>query len=134
MSDLIPVGPSEDEESSGVLRFVLDLKGGSADPTASVGEPNVIENIKDTDVVALPLINSIQMHQFDWKNDGGHQCIGMIADELEQLDSKLSIDGGYDERGRMNVKSVDTLYLMGYLVKAVQELSAEVEQLKKSKE
>ena len=134
MSDLIPVEPSEDEESSGILRFVLDLKGGSADPTASVGEPNVIENIKDTDVVALPLINSIQMRQFDWKNNGDHQCIGMIADDLEQLDSKLSIGGGYDESGRMHVKSIDTLYLMGYLVKAVQELSAEVEQLKKSKE
>ena len=82
------------------------------------------ENVEDTTITALPLINSIRMRQFDWKQDKRHQAIGFIADELEELDEKLSVGGGYDENGTMNVKSVDTFYLLGYLVKAVQELSA----------
>ena len=79
------------------------------------------------------------MHSFDWKDEkNGHQKIGFIADELEKLDTRLSIGGGYDEDGAMNIKSVDTFYLQGYEIKAIQELynlvkqqADEIEQLKK---
>ena len=93
------------------------------------------ENIKNTTIEALPIINKIQMREFDWiepKEKYKHQPIGMIADEIENIDPYLTFGGGYTPEGTINVKAVDTFYLMGYLVKAIQELSAEVNMLKKS--
>lgn len=97
--------------------------------TVSSSDIRLKEHIEDTTVSALPIVNSIRMREFDWK-DGRHQSIGFIADELEELDGKLSIGGGKNENGTMNIKSVDTFYLLGYAIKAIQELSAEVSRLK----
>ncbi len=88
------------------------------------------KNISDCNLTALPLINAIKLHEFDWKNTESHQKIGFIADELEELDPHLTIGGGYDENGYMDVKSVDSFYLLGYLTKAVQEMSTEIFNLK----
>lgn len=87
------------------------------------------ENIKDCDISALPFIEAIPMRQFDWKSDGFHQECGFIADELEEMDENLAVGGGYNEDGTMNEKSVNDFYLLGYLTKAVQELSAKVKEL-----
>lgn len=83
------------------------------------------ENIHDCEVEsALDLINQIKIRAFDWndREEDTHQKIGFIADELELLDSKLAIGGGYDEQGDMDTKAVDTFYLLGYVVKAMQEM------------
>lgn len=101
------------------------------------------ENIEDCDVDALSLINSIKIRQFDWKESGkGHQVIGFIADELQELDNNLAVGGGTDiseyedkdgnvvKEETMNVKCVNSFYLQGYEVKAIQELAAENESLK----
>ena len=80
---------------------------------------------------ALSIIKEIKLHSFDWKPDGSHQQIGFIADELEQLDDRFSYGGGEDENGKPNYKSIDTLYMLGYTVKAIQELSEENKLLKK---
>lgn len=79
-------------------------------------------NIIDTDVTALSIINQMQLRQFDWIENGIHQKIGFVADELELLDPALAIGGGYDEDGNMDVKSVNEFYLAGYLTKGIQEL------------
>ena len=50
----------------------------------------------------------------------------MIADEIESLDENLTYGGGEFGDGTLNVKGIDTLYLIGYLVKAVQELSDKI--------
>ena len=89
-------------------------------------------NIEDAGIEALPIVNRMKVRAFDW-TDGRkdiHQSIGVIADELEKIDRRLSVGGGYAEDGSINYKSVDTLYLCGYLLKAIQELSAEVKALK----
>ena len=89
-------------------------------------------NIEDAGIEALPIVNRMKVRAFDWK-DGRkdiHQSIGVVADELEEIDRRLSVGGGYAEDGSINYKSVDTLYLCGYLLKAIQELSAEVKALK----
>lgn len=80
---------------------------------------------------ALSLIEEIKLHSFDWKSDGSHQKIGFVADELEQLDDRFSYGGGEDENGKPTYKSIDTLYMLGYTVKAIQELSEENKLLKK---
>ena len=90
------------------------------------------DNIRDCDVDALSVIRQIRMRQFDWMDNRAekHQPIGMVADEIEKLDHRLAVGGGYEKDGSMNIKSVDTFYLVGYLVKAVQELSAEINRMK----
>lgn len=76
-------------------------------------------HIKSTSQTALPLINSIQLKEFTWKESGKYQSIGFIADELEKLDPGLTYGGGE------TTKCVDSFYLQGYEVKAIQELSEE---------
>lgn len=93
------------------------------------------ENVKDCEITsALDVISNIRLHSFDWidydEDLERHQRIGFIADELEQVDSRFSYGGGYDEDGIMNVKGVDTFYMMGYVIKAIQELKAENDKLK----
>ena len=90
------------------------------------------ENVRDTEVKqAMDLVSQIKMRSFDWKDDKKHQKIGFIADELEELDSGLAIGGGEDENGNMNVKAVDTFYLLGYLVKALQEANERIKKLER---
>lgn len=88
------------------------------------------ENIQNTIENGLDLINQIQIRQFDWKDSHSHQKIGFIADEIEKIDSNLSVGGGYDKEGNFNTKSVNTFYLQAYEVKAIQELSQQVNTLK----
>lgn len=88
------------------------------------------ENVHDTEIgSALDVINQMKLRSFDWKENGCHQKIGFIADELEEIDKKLSFGGGYDGDGNPSYKSVDTFYLIGYLTKAVQELNSKIEEL-----
>lgn len=79
-----------------------------------------------SEVNALELVNRMQVRQFDWKI-GGHQNIGFVADELEKIDPNLTLGGGYDENGEMNVKQINSPYLLNYAIKAIQELSVVVE-------
>ena len=79
-------------------------------------------NIRDSDIDALTTIGRMQVRQFDWKK-GGHQNIGFVADELEEVDPNLALGGGYYENGEMNIKQVNTPYLVNYTIKAIQELS-----------
>ena len=89
------------------------------------------ENVDECEVdSALEVIDRIKLHSFDWRKDGKHQQIGFVADELEEIDERLADGGGYDADGEMIIKSVDTFYLQGYEVKAIQELHAEVKSLK----
>lgn len=91
-------------------------------------------NVKDSETNALETVNQMQVRQFDWK-EGGHQNIGFVADELEEIDPNLALGGGYDENGEMDVKQINTSYLLNYAIKAIQELSATVkEQGRKIKE
>lgn len=92
------------------------------------------KNIKDSSVNALGVLNRIHVREFDWKDEGReeypHWPIGIVVDELEKLDPRFSIGGGSDDFGSPCYKSVNTFYLIGYLLKAIQELSTEVNDLK----
>lgn len=82
------------------------------------------KNVEDCEVEdALSVINRIKMHSFDWLHTDEHQRIGFVADELEGIDPKLAVGGGKEKDGTIHYKTVDTFYLLGYLTKAVQELS-----------
>ena len=89
------------------------------------------DNVQQSKIDALSVINQIRMRQFDWKDHKEHWDVGFVADELEKIDPLLSIGGGTDEDGNPMYKSVNDFYLLGYLTKAVQELSEENARLKK---
>ena len=82
-------------------------------------------NIRPSDVDALEVLNRIKIRQFDWLLENNHQSIGVIADELEQIDPGFASGGGNE------LKIVNALYLSSYLVKAVQQLYQMVDDLER---
>ncbi|MCD7882530.1 MAG: phage tail protein [Lachnospiraceae bacterium] len=92
--------------------------------SSSSSDIRLKDNIEDCEIESLPVIRRIRMRQFDWndRDEDIHQDIGMVADELEAIDPRLSVGGGYFDDGNMMIKTVDTFYLMGYVIKGLQEL------------
>ena len=97
--------------------------------TAQVSDIRLKENIESSETDALETVNRMKVRQFDWKErmGGWHQNIGFVADELEEIDPNLALGGGYDENGEMDIKQINSPYLLNYAIKAIQELSAKVE-------
>lgn len=95
-----------------------------------VSDIRLKENVKDSKVEALETVRRMKVRQFDWKK-GGHQSIGFVADELEEIDPNLALGGGYDENGEMDIKQINSQYLLNYAIKAIQELSAKVDEQEK---
>lgn len=91
------------------------------------------ENVKNSKTDALETVNRMKVRQFDWKErmGGWHQNIGFVADELEEIDPNLALGGGYDENGEMDIKQINSPYLLNYAIKAIQELSAKVDEQEK---
>lgn len=105
--------------------------------TSQVSDIRLKENIENSETDALETVNQMKVRQFDWKErmGGWHQNIGFVADELEEIDPNLALGGGYDENGEMDIKQINSPYLLNYAIKAIQELSAKVgEQEKRIKE
>lgn len=97
--------------------------------SGQVSDIRLKENIENSETDALETVNQMKVRQFDWKKERGgwHQNIGFVADELEEIDPNLALGGGYDENGEMDVKQINSPYLLNYAIKAIQELSAKVE-------
>lgn len=95
----------------------------------NISDIRLKENVKNSETDALETVNQMKVRQFDWKErmGGWHQNIGFVADELEEIDPNLALGGGYDENGEMDVKQINSPYLLNYAIKAIQELSAKVE-------
>lgn len=102
--------------------------------TASqVSDIRLKENIESSETDALETVNRMKVRQFDWKEQmgGWHQNIGFVADELEEIDPNLALGGGYDENGEMDIKQINSPYLLNYAIKAIQELSAKIDEQEK---
>lgn len=98
-----------------------------------VSDIRLKENVKNSETDALETVNRMKVRQFDWKErmGGWHQNIGFVADELEEIDPNLALGGGYDENGEMDIKQINSQYLLNYAIKAIQELSAKVDKQEK---
>ena len=79
------------------------------------------KNIKNSSVNALQVVLNMPVREFDWKESKIHQPLGLVADEIEPLDPLLTIGGGYNSDGSMDVKNIDRLLLTEYAIKAIQE-------------
>lgn len=101
--------------------------------TSQVSDIRLKENIESSETDALETVNRMKVRQFDWKEPmgGWHQDIGFVADELEEIDPNLALGGGYDENGEMDIKQINSPYLLNYAIKAIQELSAKVDEQEK---
>ena len=86
----------------------------------STSDINLKENIQTINN-ALGAVTSLRGVTFDWKQNGS-PSIGVIAQELEKVLPELVNQGEY--------KSVNYNGIIGVLIEAVKELSAEVEDLK----
>ena len=92
---------------------------------ASDSDRRLKENIEPAEKSGLDLVNSIDVVQFDWKNGRGHWDFGIIAQDVREKDANIAVGEETEDR----YLGIDTLYLVDVLIKAVQELSAEVEEL-----
>ena len=90
------------------------------------------KNIKDSIINALETIDRMQVRQFDWRANNAHQNIGFVADEIEKLDPNLTLGGGCDENGEMDIKQINSPYLLNYAIKAIQELYSIVKEQEKT--
>nr|DAE53650.1 MAG TPA: tail protein [Caudoviricetes sp.] len=101
--------------------------------TSQVSDIRLKENIESSETDALETVNRMKVRQFDWKErmGGWHQNIGFVADELEEIDPNLALGGGYDENGEMDIKQINSPYLLNYAIKAIQELSTKVDEQEK---
>lgn len=104
---------------------------------SSWSDSRLKKNIKDSQVNALDIINKIKMHKFDFKDEkyGHHEEIGYVADELREIIPECVVDIPISEEEQKKYKTdtlmqVEDKHLIKYLIKAIQELSAEVERLK----
>ena len=86
------------------------------------------ENIHSLDYNAVDIINTIDTVSYNYKSNPNDNLIGVIAQDIEHID----IDGfsfvHEDENGILSVKESKFVYL---LIKAVQEQSAEIKELRK---
>lgn len=97
----------------------------------SASDVRLKKNFEDCEVNALDAVCKMPVCSFDWKENGVHQPLGLVADDLEKIDSLLALGGGYNEDGSINAKQIDRLLLTEYAIKAIQELSAKVDEQEK---
>jgi len=120
----------------------IDLRDGDATAVSYIGystsspyaafysssDERLKKNIKLSKVKALNVISKLKLYSFDWINDKRpSQKISFVAQQVESvLPEMVATDkDGY--------KSVSESVLIKYLVRAVQELKAEIDCLKKNK-
>lgn len=94
----------------------LDLHGNSL---LNQSDVRLKEHIHDTKVQALKMLNKIELKEFDWIEEGTHEDIGMIAQQLKEIEPELVVEDAED--GHLSIKETK---LIPYLIKAVQELYA----------
>lgn len=79
-------------------------------------------NIQPAQMSALEVLNAIQLMSFDWIGTGEHEQLGMIAQQLQEVEPSLVHTD--PDTGLLSVK---TTAFVPYLIKAVQELTALVQ-------
>ena len=97
---------------------------------SSSSDERLKTNIKPTKVNALDMLNNIEMVEFNWKKDGKFEKIGAIAQQVQSVEESLIVHDMDDKQtynDYLRIKYYDTI---PYLIKAVQELSEENDNLK----
>lgn len=96
------------------------------------------KNIEASKVNCLDKVNKINLVEFDFideKKYGGHHNIGYIAQELKEIIPDAVLEVPTDEQdkeiyGTETLYTIDDAKMIPYLIKAIQELSHEIEKIK----
>ena len=108
--------------------FIDYNRAGNAVRYNTTSDSRLKENIKES-ADALPIIQEIKIRAFDWKESKNHVSHGVIAQELKTIVPD-AISEGDDNDEIQKVWGVDTSVLVPYVVKAIQELKAELDTVK----
>ena len=84
---------------------------------------------------ALGIVGKLRGVSFDWKESGKHS-IGVIAQEVEKVLPEIVLDSTATDpetKEETTVKTVDYGKIVGVLINAINELKAEVDELKGGK-
>jgi hypothetical protein len=96
----------------------------------SASDERLKDNIVDSEIEALKLINKIHHKSFDWNKEKahkeGHIDIGYIAQELIKIDPNFVV---YSERH--DTYQINTLYVLCTATKAIQELDDKIDKQQK---
>ena len=98
---------------------------------SAISDKRLKENIQPTKVKALDTLNKIEMVEFNWKKDGKFEKLGAIAQQVKEVDDSLVVNDMDDKQtfnDHLRINYYDTI---PYLIKAVQELSEQVNTLTK---
>lgn len=97
---------------------------------SAISDKRLKTNVKPTKVKALDTLNSIEMVEFNWKKDNKFEKIGAIAQQVQSVDESLVVNDMDDKQTYNDYLRINYYDTIPYLIKAVQELSEENNNLK----
>ena len=97
---------------------------------SSSSDKRLKNNIKPTKVKALDMLNNIEMVEFNWKKDGKFEKIGAIAQQVQSIEESFVVKDMDDKQTYNDYLRISYYNTIPYLIKAVQELSEENNNLK----
>nr|BAR35547.1 hypothetical protein [uncultured Mediterranean phage uvMED] len=118
--------------SAGAYRFFVNGAGtvfATSTSISAISDISLKENIKPLET-GLEEVIKLQPRRFDWKNGDGKNIAGFVAQEVEEVLPDLVSDYKYNDKE--NKKSVKMGDMLPTLVNAIQELKAEIDELKKN--
>ena len=95
-----------------------------------ISDKRLKTNIKPTKINALETLNSIELVEFNWKKDNKFEKIGAIAQQVQSVDKDLVVHDMDDKQTYNDYLRINYYDTIPYLIKAVQELSEENNNLK----
>ena len=109
----------EDGSGNAIAQFnasrVVIAKNLYANLVGTPSDERLKDNITDSTVDALQTIMAMQMRSFDWIENGEHESIGLVAQEVEAIAPDLVSESG-------GVKHINPTRLLWYCVRAIQQI------------
>lgn len=121
--------------SAGSRGINVNTYAESYDIYASTSDEQLKENIVDAEIDGLSTINKIRLISFNWKDTGKYQALGFSAQQLQTICEdfvnavKQPENSKYDE-----ILQVRDFNILPYVVKGLQEASAELKEVKEENE
>ena len=97
---------------------------------SAISDKRLKTNVKPTNVKAVDLLNKIEIVEFNWKKDNKFEKIGAIAQQVQSVEASLVVHDMDDKQTYNDYLRINYYDTIPYLIKAVQELSQQNNELK----
>lgn len=97
---------------------------------SEISDKRLKTNVKPTKVKAVDLLNKIEIVEFNWKKDNKFEKIGAIAQQVQSVEASLVVHDMDDKQTYNDYLRINYYDTIPYLIKAVQELSQQNNELK----